>query len=217
MPSKERLIQLGTRRGERLRREFADEIREARMLAGLTQETVARVAGMSKSRLSRIETAQGTGLDFVTASRVAQIVGLDLSVRCFPAGGRLRDEAHIALIDRFMRQLHPSIQRRLEAPIPLPGDQRAWDLLLHIGSTSVGVAAETSLRDIQALLRREQAKQRDGRVDRLLVVVANTRANRIALRQARPVWDQQLGMGTWSVMRALRRGVDPGGDGWAMV
>lgn len=153
----------------------------------------------------------------VVAARIARIVGLDLSLRCFPAGGRLRDAAHVALVGRFLARVHPRIGRTIEAPIPMDRDQRGWDVLLAIGDTQVGVAAETRLRDLQALLRREQAKQRDGAVDQLLLVVADTRANRHALHEARVVLEAQGFAGTRLTMARLERGEVPPQSGYALV
>jgi transcriptional regulator with XRE-family HTH domain len=217
VPNRERLLQLGTRRGERLTRELAEELREARLAGGLTQRDVGRLAGLSKSALSRIESGRGRGPTIVMAARIARVVGLDLSVRCFPAGGRLRDAAHVALVGRFLARVHPRIGRTVEAPIPMDRDQRAWDVLLTIDGVRIGVAAETRLRDLQALLRREQAKQRDGAVDQLLLVVADTRANRHALQEARVVLEAQEFAGTRVTMAKLERGVQPTQSGYALV
>ena len=217
MPSRERLVHVGTRRGERLAREYAEEIREARLLAGLSQGDVAAAVGISTSTLSRMENAQPPLADFVAAARVARVVGLDLTVRCFPAGGPLRDAAHLALVTRFLAELHASIARRIEEPIPMDRDQRAWDVLLRIGPVRIGVAAETRLRDVQSLIRRERAKQRDSSTDRLLLVVAATRGNRRALREAAPILDETLPLRTRAVLHALHRGEDPGGDGLVLI
>jgi transcriptional regulator with XRE-family HTH domain len=209
MPSKERLVTLGTRRGERLVREFADEVRAARIMSGLSQRSVAAVIGLSKSTVSRLELGRPPFVDIVTAARVARVVGLDLTLRCFPAAGPLRDEAHLRLIERFLTQLPASVMRRLEAPIRLPYDQRAWDVLLTVDGRRIGVAAETRLRDVQALLRREQAKARDDGVDSLLLIAADTLANRRALKEAQDALAADLPLRTREVMSALRRGDAP--------
>jgi transcriptional regulator with XRE-family HTH domain len=213
MPSKERLAALGMRRGERLVREFAEEVRAARLMSGLSQRSVGAAIGLSKSAVSRIELGRPPPVDLVTAARVARIVGLDLSVRCFPAAGQLRDVAHVRLIDRFLAQLPSSLTRRLESPVRLPGDGRAWDVLLLAEGGRIGVAAETRLRDLQALLRREQAKARDDQVNLLLLVVANTRANRRALHEAAPLLATEVPLTTRQVMAALRRGAAPTASG----
>lgn len=198
-------------------RDYAQDLRDARLAAGLTQRRVGMAAGLSKSAVSRIESGRGRGPTLWAATRLAQVVGLDLNLKCYPSGLRLRDAGHVALLHRFLAQVHPSVRRRLEAPIPIDRDQRAWDLLLQIGPTAIGVAAETRLTDLQALLRREQAKQRDGHVDRLLLLVADTRANRRVIGEVSRVLSQQGFVGTRRMMRAVRDGRDPEHSGWALV
>ena len=216
MPSVERLAALGTNRGKWLAREFAREVRDARLAGGISQASVAKSLGMSKSSVSRLEAGYAPLPNLVTAARVARVVGLELSVRCFPAAGQLRDAAHVALIGRFVNRLHQDIRRFFEAPVQ-PGDARAWDVLLGIGDGLVGVAAETRIRDLQALLRRERAKQAEGGVDRLLLLVANTKHNRLTLRQAGPVLVESLPMSTRAVMACLRRGELPAADGLVIL
>jgi len=213
VPSKERLADLGTRRGLRLLREFAEEVRAARLLAGLSQLSVGRAVGISKAAISRIERCQPPYVDVVTAARIARVVGLELTLRCFPAAGPLRDEAHIRLVRRFLAQVAATFGRRLEAPIRLPGDQRAWDVLLWVGGRRIGVAIETRLRDVQALLRREASKARDDGVDVLILVVAGTKTNRRALHEAADLLKTELPLDTRQVLAALRRGEAPSASG----
>jgi transcriptional regulator with XRE-family HTH domain len=217
MPTKERLAHLGTRRGLRLVRELAEEVRQARHAAGLSQVAVGNAAGVSGASISRLERGVGPVPDIVTAARIARVVGLDLSVRCFPAAGPLRDEAHVRLVQRFLGELPASVGRRLESPVQIPGDQRAWDVLLTVGGRRIGVAAETRLRDIQALLRREQAKARDDLVDTLLLVVADTHANRRALREAGEALATELPLINRTVLAALRRGDAPTTSGIVVI
>jgi transcriptional regulator with XRE-family HTH domain len=213
MPSRERLADLGTRRGMRLLREFAEEVRAARLLSGLSQRSVAAAVGVSKASISRIERCVPPHVDFVTAARIARVVGLDLSVRVFPAAGPLRDEAHVKLVRRFLAEVASVVRRQLEAPIRFPGDQRAWDVLLLVGGRRIGVAVETRIRDLQALLRREGAKARDDGVDVLILVVAGTKTNRRALVDAADLIRTELPLDTRQVLRALRRGEAPSASG----
>ncbi len=217
MPSSERLAYLGWRRGQRLAREFAEEVRSARLAAGLSQATVAAAAGLSAPKLSRIERCVPPTPDFVTAARLARVVGLDLAVRCYTAGGGLRDAGHLALIRRFLANVAPGIQRTLEAPINRPDDPRAWDVLLRIGGTPVGVAAETRIRDMQAILRREQAKARDDGVELLLLVAPATRANRHTLSEAGEALRADFPIDTRGALRSLRRGEAPQANGIILV
>jgi transcriptional regulator with XRE-family HTH domain len=216
MPTRERLSTIGAARGRRLVGEFADELRRARLAAGLTQSAVGSAVGLSKATISRIERGQPPLPDFVTAARVASMVGLELSIRCFPAAGQLRDIAHIGLIQRFLRRVPPTVHRQLEAPVR-PGDLRAWDLLLTLGATSIGVAAETRIRDLQALLRREHRKLADGGVEHLLLLVADTRHNRSALHEAGPVLREALPLGTRFLLTQIGRGEAPTSNGIVLL
>jgi transcriptional regulator with XRE-family HTH domain len=213
MPTRERLAYLGLRRGQRLVRDFAEEVRAARLAAGLSQRVTASAAGLSKSAISRIERGLPPLPDLVTAARVAQAVGLDLTVRCYPAGGVLRDAAHVALLQRFLANVAASVVRTLEAPIRRENDQRAWDVLLRVGDVRIGVAAETRIRDLQALIRREQAKARDDGVDILILQVSQTRANRRALAEAGPMLRADFPMDTRAVLKCLRHGEAPIANG----
>jgi transcriptional regulator with XRE-family HTH domain len=216
MPGKERLAHIGNRRGERLVREYADAIRDARQAASLSQRSVAAAAGMSKATVSRMERGVRPLPDLILAARVARVVGLDLTVKCFPSAGPLRDAAHVKLLGKLIERLHGDVRRDAERPVRAM-DQRAWDLLLTVGDQRIGVAAETRLRDLQALLRREFRKLEDGSVDRLLVVVAGTHANRAALADGSVIISEALPTGTRQVMRALARAEPLAAHGLALI
>lgn len=91
---------------------------------------------------------------------MAAVVGLDLVVRCFPGPDPVRDRAHVRLFARLQAQL-PALGWRTEVPLQLPGDQRAIDAMVRLGSARVGFELETRLVDAQALVRRISLKQRD--------------------------------------------------------
>lgn len=214
MPTRERLVALGTSRGRRLALQFGDDLRHARLAAGLSQASVAAATGFAQQTVSRYERAVPPYPDFVQSAVTARVVGLELSVRCYPAPGQLRDAAHIALIQRLLARLGPEIRHSLEATIR-PGDLRAWDVLLIIGAVRVGVIAETRIRDLQALLRREHLKQAeaDGRVDHLLLLVSDTRHNRTALAEAGAVLTATFPLTTRALLTRLARGEEPGASG----
>jgi len=111
------------------------------------------------------------------------VVGLELSVRCFPGGQPIRDVAQAALLARFRGRLHNSVRWAAEVPLPRPGDQRAWDALVTGSGWRFGVEAETAPRDGQALARRLELKRRDGQVDGVILVLPNTRRTRTFLRE----------------------------------
>ncbi|HET6745179.1 MAG TPA: helix-turn-helix transcriptional regulator [Candidatus Limnocylindria bacterium] len=197
-------------------RRFAIEVRAARLAAGVSQATVARSIGVAKSTVSRLEAGRPPLPNFVTAARMARVVGLDLSIRCFPAAGQLRDSAHVALMSRLVQRTSPAIDCAFETPVR-PGDPRAWDIHLRSGSRTAGVAAETRIRDLQALLRREHLKRAEGRVDHLLLLVANTKHNRQVVREAGPILAKAMPLRTRAVLAALKRGELPPADGLVLL
>ncbi|MEX0710676.1 MAG: helix-turn-helix transcriptional regulator [Chloroflexota bacterium] len=217
MPTKERLVDLGTRRGDRLVREFGADLRTARQAAGLSQAHVATAIGTSRTQVGRWEAGEPPLIDLREAARLWRVLGRDLVVNTYPAGTPLRDAGHALLLQRLLALLHPRIRRRLEAPIPLPRDQRAWDVLLEFGTSRVGVAAETRLRDWQALLRREQLKARDSQVDWILLVLLDSHANRQAVREAGAALRSELPLDGRAIRRALRDGRDPGAGGYLFL
>lgn len=216
MPTKERLRAIGTARARHLIRNLGDELRNARLAAGLSQARVAAAAGTSQPMISRYEAGHTTSLDLVHVARHAAVVGLDLRVQLFPNGGQLRDAAHAALISRFLARLPRSIRRVLEAPIQR-NDLRAWDVLLIVGGIRIGVIAETRIRDLQALLRREQQKQLDSSVDLLILLVADTRHNRATLASATHLLAEIFPVSTRAVLSALGGGEAPTANGVVLL
>ena len=77
----------------------------------------------------------------------------------------------------------------------------------------IGVEAETRLADIQRLERRIALKQRDSHVERVIVVVADTRWNRDALRTASSALALAFPVPRSRIIAALATGQDPGGSG----
>jgi hypothetical protein len=140
------------------------------------------------------------------------MVGLELRLQCYPAAGQLRDAAHIALIRRLLKRIPSHIARQLEAPVRA-GDLRAWDVLLEMGAVRIGVIAETRIRDLQALLRREHLKQVDGGIERLLLLVADTKHNRAALQEAGSLLLASFPLGTRATLTRLSRSEAPTADG----
>lgn len=163
--------------------EIGEEIRRARVAGGLSQGAVGRAAGVSHATISRLERGVTLNATVLRLARVCAIVGLDLSARAYPAGSPLRDRAHAAVGDRFQLLLHDSIRVHSEVPFPNPGDARAWDRLLRVGSLRTGVEIETRPRDGQDLERRMSLKRRDGGVDSMILVLPYTRSNRTFVRE----------------------------------
>ena len=142
----------------------------------------------------------------------AAAVGLDLSVRTFAGLPAVRDAGQIRVLDRFLRLIGALWEVQLEAFVGRIGDQRAFDCILRCGDLVIGVEVITRLRDVQAQLRPLFAKARDAGIDRLIIVVADTRANREALELAANVLGAGLSMDARATFAALRAGTAPARD-----
>jgi hypothetical protein len=173
---------------------------------------VAAAIGMSQSKVARIEGGRLETVALLDVARHAGAVGLKLHARMYPAGPPLRDRAQLALLDRFHRRISPQWRVRLEAPLQLAGDQRAWDMLLWSGELTIGVEAISRLRDVQAQVRAAQLKRQDANVTRLVLLVAATHSNRRALALAERLIRAEFTIGTRPAFVALSAGLDPGGD-----
>jgi transcriptional regulator with XRE-family HTH domain len=203
--------------GRELARRVGREIRAARLAAGLSQDQVARAAKVSQPRISNLEHGAGRGGSIAELSVVARIVGLKLTIACFPVGDALRDNAQKRLIEAFCRIAHPSVRWRIEVGMPIHGDLRAVDALLEVAGTRIAVEAWTRLDDLQAQVRAAQLKRRDIRAQRLIMLVADTHHNRAAVRAAVESFRANFPLGTRAVTAALRAGRDPGADGIVLL
>ncbi len=197
----------------RARAELVREIRNARLSAGVSQRVAAGRAGMSSAQFGRIERAELEELTIDQAGRACAGVGLRLLVRALPGPDPALDSGQLALLERFRRQLPGSVNLATEVPLPIPGDRRAWDALIRIADARIGVEAEARIRDVQALERRIALKRRDGAVDLVILVVADTRANRQMLALHREAIRTSFPLDTGQVMPALRAGLSPPASG----
>jgi transcriptional regulator with XRE-family HTH domain len=216
MPRSQRLLSIGQRRGERLIRELADALREARIGLGLSLSRLSELAGVSRSKLWRLENARVERLDLVGAARLCQVLGLDLSLKTFPTGAPIRDAGHVRVMDRLAGET-PNVHWSREYTVPIAGDLRAWDMFARVENVSIGVTAETKFRDEQGLLRRERAKLRDSGVDRWILLLSDTRANRSVLNEIRESLREEFPLGGRGVLNALRAGRDPGANGIVLL
>jgi len=211
MGTRERPIDRARRLTAEQLRALGRELHLARIGAGLSLRDVAAAAHVSHTEVWRIERACSPTVRVATLGRVAGIVGLALSVRVFLDGDPIRDAAHVRLLTRLHARIHPDLRWRTEVPLPLPGDRRAWDATIGGRGFVVGVEAETRIRDAQAVVRRLNLKQRDGELDRVVLLVAGTRANRQAVRLA---MDDvaSFTIASRDALLALREARDPGGN-----
>lgn len=146
-------------------------------------------------------------------ARLFAVVGMDLSVRAYPAGPPIRDAGHVRLIGRFRERISSGgWVWRSEVPVAGLGDLRAWDGQLVDSGLTIATEMETRLRDVQATQRRLELKRRDGTVDRVLLVVADTRTNRAAMEAAADLLSAAYPVAPRAALAALAAGRDPGGD-----
>lgn len=171
--------------------------------------------------VSRIERGLVIKLSLLHACRLAAVVGLDLSFRAFPGGSPVHDAAHRALLDRARAAVRsPGAIWHYEVPLPLPDDQRAWDSVLELAA-SVGrlpLEAETRLSDVQALQRRVKLKLRDDpTVDRVVLLIADTKHNRMVLREHADALWADFPLDRKAILAALGAGQMPAASGWMLV
>jgi transcriptional regulator with XRE-family HTH domain len=211
---------MGTKTGivERARRQMSEddrrvraEISQARRGAGLSHDAVGAACGISGSAEWRIERGTTKTVDVRTLACLGAAVGLDIRLRAYPAGDPIRDAGQQRLLERLRPRLHPGLGWRTEVPLPIQDDRRAWDALIRGEGWVVGVEAETVLGDLQAVERRIALKQRDGGIDRVIVLVADTRRNRRALAAA-PNAFPGFSREARATLHALAAGRDPLGS-----
>jgi transcriptional regulator with XRE-family HTH domain len=189
------------------------DLAAARLTCGTSQAALARALGWSESKVRRIERGQRRSVTHEELSLFASVVGLRYSGRLFVGGARLRDATQVATIDsyRAFARAH-GWSCRVEDPIPISGDLRAFDLML--GADGIRVAHEfvSRLRDAQAQVRPMLAKQRDAAVTSLILVLRDTVENRLAVREAGPMLRDVFPLEGRAALQAIRTTSDPGGN-----
>jgi hypothetical protein len=97
----------------------------------------------------------------------------------------------------------------------MTGDKRAWDRTMRGAGLTIGIEAETRPTDMQELQRRLALKKRDGGVDRLILLLADTEWCRRLIRLND--LDAALPVPGKVALRALAEGRDPGGDAAILI
>lgn len=209
--TKARQVDLGTARGREQVRRAGVELREARTDRGLSLKAVGDAVSLSVAQVSRIERGLVDHVSVRDLARLHAVVGLDLSLKSYPAGEPIRDVAHVRLLGQLRAQLHGPLRWSVEVPFPAPGDRRSWDALIRGPSWRYGVEAETAPRDAQALTRRLGLKQRDGDVDGVILLLRSTVQTRRFLLEAGDLLNDAYPVPGLRALELLRAGVDPGG------
>lgn len=201
-------------------RRIGEELRLARLEAGLTRQHVVRLSGLSWSTIARVELGD-SGATIATLCRIGQAVGLDVVLRGYP-GPRptLRDRGQLALADQLVNVAHATWQPVVELAVGEHGE--AIDLAFFGPIEIVAVEIERLIADFQAQYRRADAKRQrlsslHRRPVRLVLAVEDRRPNRAALVEHRGVTNVALPAGSRAVMEAFRSGKPLGRDGLLWV
>jgi transcriptional regulator with XRE-family HTH domain len=207
---------LGRVRAIELAHRFGSELRLARTAAGLSQEQLARLAGVSQSVVSRAERA-ARRIDWSTACALASATGHELGLRLYPADGvSLRDRGQAQAVQRIVEQAHASWHPSIEQPIGTR-DRRAADLVLRGREETIHIEVERALVDLQAQLRAAQLKrsalvEHFGQAVRLVIAVPGTRRTRRIVSQM-PLFRSALPARSSAIWASIRSGSPLGADG----
>ena len=158
------------------------DLRTTRVTANVSQARAANALGWSQARLWRTEAGQLQDIGLVALSELASVLGCELSLGVHPIGDPVRDKGQLALGRRFDALLADCWRGTDEVLLPGSGERRAWDKLLRLTGVRphylVGVDLETRVHDVQQLVRRTRLRERDGHVDAILLVLADTAHDR---------------------------------------
>lgn len=217
MATTERLVDRGRERARRLRTTVGNDLKGARLEHDLAQEVVSEASGIPQSWYSLMERGMAPGVTLEDLAVACQVVGLDLVLKTYPSGLRIRDAPQLELLADFRPLLARSARWQTEVPFDIPGDQRSWDAVIGLDAVRIGVGAETRLRDIQAVERRVNLKKRDSGVDRVILLVRASRSNLTVIRAMSDQLRANFPVDSKTALAALRAGRDPGGDALVLL
>lgn len=217
MPYRLRPVEEASRRAQRQLDDVLRDLVTARHNAGLSQATVARAIGVSRPLVAGWE-RNAIVPRLEQLARWAAVLGLDVSLRTFPAGPPLRDAGQVRLLDRFGRLIGDAWTLIPEAPVSVdPSDRRAFDLLLRRPGRRVAVEAIGRLADHQGQLRPIRLKQQAAGDARLVVLLADSRHNRHAVRAAADMLATSFPCSPRAALASLRAGEEPRADTLLLV
>ncbi|HVM31032.1 MAG TPA: helix-turn-helix transcriptional regulator [Candidatus Limnocylindrales bacterium] len=215
--TRESRVTRGRRRGVELQTRALSELRQRRILLGVSQSAVGAQLGWSQAKVWRAEASTARGPTLIELSEMASVLGLELSLGLHMLDDGLRDAGQQGLTRRLRAVLSPSWHVVAELPLPGPAELRAWDLFLRLGDHRVGVELETRLRDVQALVRRLRLRERDGGVDAIVLVLADSSTNRRLVGELREALRPDFRTSPRQVLGALRAGKRLSGSGVVLL
>jgi transcriptional regulator with XRE-family HTH domain len=217
VPSRSSPVHEATQRARQQLGELVRELRTARMMAGLSQAAVARAIGRSRELVADWEKGRWSPgvLDLV---RWGAVLGLEVPIRGYPSGSPLRDAGQLRALRRTRERIGDTWRWRTEVPVSTnPIELRAVDAVISRGSAAIGLEVITRLVDAQAQVRRALLKQEAARLDRMVLVLTDTRHNRAALAGAGPTLEPAFPLAPRDVLPPLRAGRVPPANGRILV
>jgi transcriptional regulator with XRE-family HTH domain len=193
------------------------DLRARRRMAGLSLTAVAAALGCSRQLVAKWE--DGTLVPGpIRLATWGAVLGLDVPIRAFDAGSPLRDAGQLRLLGRTRGVIAARWTWQTEVSVSSdPQDHRAIDAVLSAPSGRVGLEAITRLTDAQAQVRAALLKREASGVDRMILVLTDSRHNRAALRDAAATLRPAFALTTREVLRALRRNELPRANGVILV
>jgi len=167
---------------------------------------------MSRVRYGQIERGVTPTLTMLEFDRIAVVLGLEPSIRLYPGGTPVRDQAQASRLASFLRVARPPMSSRTEVVLPQTREfpeRRAWDAVLYGQGERTAVELETRLRDVQTVRRRHELKRRDDPTEHFLLLVADTRHNRRVLAEFAELFVDLPRLRPSAVLAALAEGRHP--------
>jgi transcriptional regulator with XRE-family HTH domain len=194
--------------------EAVREFQTSRRALGLSMREAGAAVGMSTSQVSRICAGRTIEVTVEQLCRLHSAVGLRSVMRAYPDGDPVRDIAQVRLLERLRVRTSQDLRWRTEVPVHGSTDARAWDAMVEGHDCREGIEAVSRFGDAQMILRRLMRKLRDDtRVGHVVLLLADTHANRRALEEVRASLVADLPLDTRAILRALGRGECPRGSG----
>ena len=143
-----------------LRRSIGASLQGLREDSALTRTRVGLAAGVDRTFLGRIE-AGDRAASLATLSAISTVLGAELTVRVYPTTGpRIRDRIQAAMVEAFIRLLHPRWTASPEVPVFRPA-RGVIDLAMteRSGPTIVATEMQSELRRLEQQVRWHREKE----------------------------------------------------------
>jgi DNA-binding XRE family transcriptional regulator len=213
MAANDRLLYRARQRARRIRADLATDFRHVRVESAISQQELGRRLGVSADKIWKFEHERLPSLSIKDACEIGALLGLDVTVRAYPNGVRLRDAGQAPRLQKLLANVGPPLSYRTDVPLPRREDGpelRAWDAVVFGSDERTAIELESRLTDVQATTRRHNLKRRDDPGDNFLLVVADTKHNRRVLAEFADLLADLPRLRTANVLAALRAGRHPG-------